>query len=169
MDEALLDKCRDRRIWSVLQRAVTPLIISAIFHAMWLDVGGDTGHTGVEQPELTLHETNTDYNDEDGMTIDRRKTEEAIRRLTQRWSHTTHYDFGVQDEDSSSELAWRELHTTLGNSAMQDEDSSSGQVEHEGLEIEHIVAPWSHEILNELKDKHNIAKAVKADNAKVPM
>jgi hypothetical protein len=169
MDEALLDKCRDRRIRSVLQRAVTPLIISAVFQAMWLDAGGDTGHTGVEQPELTLHETNADYNDEDGMTINGRKTEEAIRRLAQRWSHTTGYDFGVQDEDSSSELARRESHTTLGNSAMQDEDSSSDQVEHNCLEIEHIIAPRSHMILNKLKDKHHIAKAVKADDAKVPV
>jgi hypothetical protein len=114
MDEALLDRCRDRRIRSVLQRAVTPLIISAVFRAMWLDAGGDTGHTGVEQPELTLHETNADYNDKDGVTINRRKIEE-------------------------------------------------------GLEIEHIIAPWSHKILNELKDKHNIAKAVKIDDAKVPV
>jgi hypothetical protein len=52
---------------------------------------------------------------------------------------------------------------------MHDEVSSSDQVEHKGLEIEHIVAPGSHKILNELKDKHDIAKAVKADNAKVPM
>jgi hypothetical protein len=169
MDEALLDKCRDRQIQSVLQQAVTPLIISAVFCAMWLHTGGDTGHTGVEQPELTLHETNADYNDEDGITINRRKTEVAIRRLAQRWSHTTHYDFRVQDEDSSSELARREPHTTLGNSAMQDEDSSSDQVEREGLEIEHIVAPRSHEILNEFKDKHDISKAVKADDTKVPV
>jgi hypothetical protein len=52
---------------------------------------------------------------------------------------------------------------------MQEEDSNSDQVEREGLEIEHIVAPRSREILNELKDKHNIVKAVKADDAKVPV
>jgi hypothetical protein len=59
MDDALLDKRQERRIRSIIQQSITPLIVLAVFCAMWSYTGGDSGDVGVEQQRLTLHETAT--------------------------------------------------------------------------------------------------------------
>jgi hypothetical protein len=57
MDDALLDNRWKHCIRSIIQRSITPLVVLAVFHAMWTDKGGDSGNVGVEQPRLTVHET----------------------------------------------------------------------------------------------------------------
>jgi hypothetical protein len=43
MDDTLLDKCRERCIRGIIQWLITPLIVLAVYHAMWLYTGGIMG------------------------------------------------------------------------------------------------------------------------------
>jgi hypothetical protein len=40
LDDALLGRCRERLIRSLLPQSITPLVASAMFHAMWMTLGG---------------------------------------------------------------------------------------------------------------------------------
>jgi hypothetical protein len=133
---------------------------------------------GMEQPRLTWHETATvgrmvvdqserdnkemnkggimDYEEEDGRTMYLDEKEEAIKQMARMWLATTHYGLGVQEEIS-----------TRHNFKVQEEISSSDHYKRKAMAT--ILALSNQEIFTELKDKHDIAKAVKADGAKVPV
>jgi hypothetical protein len=130
MDTLLLDENRERRLRTVLQRGITPLIASAVFCTIWSGMGGGAEVAGQEQPEqLTLR-------DEMEITYEELKRSE----MTLDGSAATRSKFGVQDTANSTHA-----------------------------EAENGPNPHINEVLSELKEKHDIAKAVKADEARVPV
>ncbi len=57
MDAILLDSCRERCICGLLPRAITPLVVTSIFCALWTQSGGVGGDIPIiqQQQELTEH------------------------------------------------------------------------------------------------------------------
>ena len=55
MDDVLI---ADRTAWNVMQRGITPIVVSAIFRALWSNGMGFVTASDMVQQELTVHEEN---------------------------------------------------------------------------------------------------------------
>ncbi len=169
LDDALLDRCRKRRICCLLPWSITPLVASATFCALWSELEGGARPADAEQPGLTSH----------GKLEMESSKEEVIRRINWKGEGTklntadevrldgqmvdskagldeTMVDSGVS-EDTIRKLARSWSPTTRYEFGIKEETSSqTGGIE-------------TAEILEDLRVKHDIAKAVKADDEKVPV
>ncbi len=169
LDDALLNRCRERQIRSLLPQSITPLVALATFRALWSELEGGARPTDAEQPGLTLH----------GKLETESSKEEVIRRINWKGEGTklntadevrldgqmvdseagldeTMVDSGAS-EDTIRKLARSWSPTTRYEFGIKEETSSqTGGIE-------------TAEILEDFRVKHDIAKAVKADDAKVPV
>ncbi len=64
MDAVLLEVCRERHIRGLLFQAITPLVVTSIFRALWSKSGGVEGDVPVIQQELPEHATGAVDNSE---------------------------------------------------------------------------------------------------------
>jgi hypothetical protein len=180
MDNTLLDDQRKHHIHSIIQRTITPLVVLAVFRAMWTDKGGDSGNVGVEQPRLTVHETATgggvkwSGNKESG--------EEIYNRVEDKWMASNkegRYDSVDMNtgllEDGYKEVTRREtVKKSREDAICQSVRGWSSATRYEfGVQEESEggnlipLPPPIQEICANLKYEHDIANAVKADNAVV--
>ncbi len=82
MDEVLLS---DRRGWVVLQRAITPIVVSAIFCLLWLNsVGVDTDSVMAQQELTANKEEKMDKTDREEDIIEKQVVEEPLSQWTGR-------------------------------------------------------------------------------------
>ncbi len=196
MDAALLDKCRERRIKTVLQRGITPLIASTVIRALWSNRGGGMSKGGTtaqpeqltvhnerakdvttEQPEpLTLHEgvrtkdiksgrrlakagSKKEKGEHMKSSIMNSLTELEITHLARGWSEFTRRKFGVQDWLLPRRGGDENLGVAARDAMLLESSSEAAEIRVSDLS----------EVLFNLKEKHDIAKAVKADDARVPV
>jgi hypothetical protein len=167
LDDALLNRCRERRIRSLLPRSITPLVASATFCALWSELEGGARPADAEQPGLTLH----------GKLEKESSKEEVIRRINWKGEGTK---LNTADEirlDGQMVDSKAGLDETMVDSGASEDTirklarSWSTTTRYEfGIKVETSSRTGGikmAEILEDLRVKHDIAKAVKADNAKV--
>ncbi len=188
MDAVLLDSCQEHCICGLLPWAITPLVVTSIFCALWTQSGGVGGDVPIiqQQQELTEHapgvvesdaKNRQDESKEKGdidigapagdMDMDdpseempKGQSEEYMSSpgeeeakiqsdkvlfqwVARGWSNTTRYKFGIQHEVPQVVTAPK---TSL---------------------VGRAVVPS--ELCDYLKQEHDMAKAVKADDAAVPV
>ena len=166
MDSALLDPCRERRMRSVLPRSIAPSISSAIFCSMWSNNSGGVDRIAdARRQEPTLNELacqikqdmptelEAEYEDEHEdaswayLAVEHSMWEEKIRASARMWSPTTWLKF---------EIGYHTIKEETVPALKRDITMTAADRE------------ASEEMLNQLRQDHGDAKAVKSDNAEVP-
>jgi hypothetical protein len=111
MDKALLDASCKQRIRSVIQRSMTPLVVTAVFRAMWTDTGGGVRDNGFEQPRLTGHGTDTggkvegSGNVDSGEDIDNWEEDERIFLDREDASNSVIMNTSLSEEGNKEKMA----------------------------------------------------------------
>ena len=176
MDDVLIP---DRRARNIIQRGITPIVVSAIFHALWSNGMGFVTVGDMAQQELTVHEEND--TDETGREAEvvrveggEDEKEEEVNREENGWrsgwrSRPPMARVGIST--SSVDTRW-EAETVQ----LKANDSTAMNLS-ESLALsllepvhEHInQSPLERELFAKLKQEHDLTKAVKSDDAEVPV
>ena len=172
MDNVLLP---DRRARNIMQRCITPIVVSAIFRAMWSNGMGFVTASDMVQQELTVHEEND--TDETGreaevvrVGVGEDEKEEEVNGEENGWrsgwrSRPPMARVGITT--SSVDTRW-EAETRPMTPDIDLSESlalSLSEPVHEHIN----QSPLERELFAKLKQEHDLAKAVKSDDAEVPV
>ena len=151
MDNVLLP---DRRARNIMQRCITPIVVSAIFRAMWSNDMGFVTASAMAQQELTVHEESD--TDETGREL------EVVR--------VGGGEEEKEDEGNREENGWRSGWRSRPPMARVGITTRSLALSLSEPVHEHInQGPSERELFAKLKQEHDLAKAVKSDDAEVPL
>jgi hypothetical protein len=151
MDDVLIP---DRRVRNVMQHGITPVVVSAIFCALWSNSMGVVTASAMAQQGLTAHEENK--MDETGREVEVVPTEREIVWRCGWRSHSPIERVRITNSESitPSTSEW-------------DDSTTLNPLEpvHETI----TPSPSERELFAKLKQEHDLAKAVKSDNTEVPV
>jgi hypothetical protein len=153
MDAVLMS---DRRARTLLQRSITPIVVTSICRNLWNTSGGlargastkqslDEALTSDESTGNLYMETSRTDKDKDGITVNRKEED-------------------LMDGDESERIREQEKETTTVGDVSKGTMTDLGESKEEETEF----SMEQRALLDTVKKEHDLAKAVKSDDAEVP-